>query len=204
MSMKKIKNIIKSIAEGKISTIPDIPDDVINKAYSEMDSGTLESWYESFSYDYEDGEIPDEDSEEFIEYCKGRIRDSIEEYLDNLEIEGTNINIYRGVSLPSIDYLDTNNLGVYWAYHINGATDEYNVPRFKGENKLFVLGAKTNINNVDWIRVMQLVAQYSDSYSEDEITIKENSLVYLTDIYIGDKNDYKIVPNSFIHKTYRV
>jgi hypothetical protein len=202
--IKRIQEILNNIAEGKVNTIPQASDELIETAYSKMDSDTVESWYDAFSYDYDEDEIPDEESEEFKEYVKGRIKDSIEEYLDNLEVSGTNINIYRGLSLSSLEHLDVNNLGVYWAYHMNGATDEYSVSRFKGNNKLYILEAKTNINNVDWNRVMHLASEYAEDYSEDEITIRENSLVYLTNIYIGSKNNYEAVPNNFINKTYRV
>jgi hypothetical protein len=137
-----------------------------------------------FADDFYGEELPDEDSEEFEDYIKEELKFKLESYLDNFEITGNNIKIYRGLALDDIKYLK-DKLGIYWSFHLDGATDEY----VGGEGKdLYIIVGETDIRYIDIDQTLLLGLAYSDEYHEDEIRLLPKSKVKLLSILKKDRD----------------
>ena len=101
----------------------------------------------------------------------------IQSFKNNVQIDKDgNVNAYRLLMLDDISDLDTNNLGIYWAYSEDKvviADDEgYEHEKKSYENK-YIIKVKANIKNINWQDTFDLYVM--NDWMEGEIRFVKNT-----------------------------
>jgi hypothetical protein len=100
----------------------------------------------------------------------------IQSFENNVQIENYDICAYRLLMLDDISDLDTNNLGIYWAYSENKvviADDEGYEHKKSSYKNQYVIKVKANIKNINWQDTFDLYVM--NDWMEGEIRFIKNT-----------------------------
>lgn len=170
-----IKNTITKFIKENInaqslyfSNINMSTEDVFDLIQWEDTYKNLFPYYSDYENEYED---------EYYFESKNDAFADVNQTLDIFNSLPDPIPIYRTIKVKSINDIDLDNLGESWSFDKDSAI---NFANNEGRGN-YLLIAKTNFNNVDWEKTIELYYQFSkgnDSYDENEIYVMDNDNIF--------------------------